>query len=462
MEEKIKQMIDDAINDNNLTLIDVLFIYAYGYPHKSAKFKQNHDLDFDNIKLINRILVNTIHHNLMVKHDFKQNDTKNVLHVLSKLYDIGFASKYKTFDKEFELLKMILLNRTYEIRTKFIEKQIGDLKDKEQKCIAFILDFAQLGLTTYHYDEEKKESIEIPQLKTEMNLLYWDPTFDKTNKTFHIVTGYKLEKQTKLTFRKKSNLVKIPGFKKVGYEVDEIILWEFGDIAVKSGIGYWIPSISTKRPPNINIDLELPKDSFLFAEKLKTYLPPIENTYAKYLEIAETPKQTISNSDYGNLLEPIGEFDDKVQLTFYEKEIEDFLTLHPEKIEDGLEIIKQQYPTNLGPCDLLCRDRNQNYVVVEFKRDTPSRKVVAQIQGYMQWIKDNIALDKNVRGIIIAKEKDEKLEITAKGSKYKIDIKTFKEDVPIIEETKYCDNCGEVNRKTAKYCVKCGKDFWLE
>ena len=40
--------------------------------------------------------------------------------------------------------------------------------------------------------------------------------------------------------------------------------------------------------------------------------------------------------------------------------------------------------------------------------------------------------------------------------------KNFKGDFSIMEETKYCDNCGEVNRKTAKYCIKCGQEFWME
>ena len=313
-------------------------IYAYGYPCKSAKFKtekQTKKHDLENIKLINSVLVKVIHHNLMAKYNFKRDDTKNLLHILSKLDDIGFADNYETFDDEFESLRTLLVNRTREIRTKFIKRQIGNLDDKEQKCVAFILDFVPRGLTTPYYDKEKEESIDIPQMETERNLLCWNLPFYKMNKTFHILTGYKLEKQPKLRFRKRSKSITIPRFRR-GYEIEEIVLWEFGDIAVKSGIGLWIPDISTARPPNIHIDLYLPKDAFLFAEELKANLPSIENTYGKYLEIEETPRQRILKTDYSSLLESDGKSDDRKPQIPYEKEIEDFSILHPEKIEEGL------------------------------------------------------------------------------------------------------------------------------
>jgi uncharacterized OB-fold protein len=37
----------------------------------------------------------------------------------------------------------------------------------------------------------------------------------------------------------------------------------------------------------------------------------------------------------------------------------------------------------------------------------------------------------------------------------------IKDNIPIMEETKYCDNCGEVNKKSSKYCIKCGQEFWM-
>jgi len=53
---------------------------------------------------------------------------------------------------------------------------------------------------------------------------------------------------------------------------------------------------------------------------------------------------------------------------------------------------------------------------------------------------------------------DKELESAVKSSKYTIEAKKNGEKAP--EDIKYCDQCGEVNRKAAKFCVKCGTKFW--
>jgi len=81
-------------------------------------------------------------------------------------------------------------------------------------------------------------------------------------------------------------------------------------------------------------------------------------------------------------------------------------------IEKGLELKQKEYDTkSAGRIDLLCIDRNGDFVVVETKKGKESDKVVGQIQRYMGWITRNLAKNgENVRGIIIVNEFDEWLD----------------------------------------------------
>lgn len=61
----------------------------------------------------------------------------------------------------------------------------------------------------------------------------------------------------------------------------------------------------------------------------------------------------------------------------------------------------------------------------------------------------------------MAKGYNKGLEYALKGTKFPIEIKLFGNDPPIEENVKYCDKCGKLNRKTAKYCAKCRNEFWI-
>ena len=68
---------------------------------------------------------------------------------------------------------------------------------------------------------------------------------------------------------------------------------------------------------------------------------------------------------------------------------------------------------------MLAIDRNKKeFVVIELKKGRSSDVVVGQILRYMGWVKENLAVNDydqyNVRGIIISKEKDERLEYALK------------------------------------------------
>ncbi|MFZ2070907.1 MAG: endonuclease NucS domain-containing protein [Halobacteriota archaeon] len=95
-----------------------------------------------------------------------------------------------------------------------------------------------------------------------------------------------------------------------------------------------------------------------------------------------------------------------------EKDLINYLASDPSQIEKGLELKEKEYDTKtVGRIDLLCSDRNRDFVVVETKKGKESDKVVGQIQRYMGWINRNLAKNgESVRGIIIVNEFDEGLD----------------------------------------------------
>jgi endonuclease len=66
---------------------------------------------------------------------------------------------------------------------------------------------------------------------------------------------------------------------------------------------------------------------------------------------------------------------------------------------DGIE-----YPTEVGPIDILAVDQGGNFFVFELKRARSPDKAIGQITRYMGWIHQTIATGKSVTGVIVAKE----------------------------------------------------------
>jgi len=95
-----------------------------------------------------------------------------------------------------------------------------------------------------------------------------------------------------------------------------------------------------------------------------------------------------------------------------------------EAIEPGLRLEERQKSTPAGRLDLLCRDTNGNYVVVELKRNLGTDQVVGQILRYMGWLIETYGTDK-VRGIVIVGSKDQALTYAVKAVR-SVQVKEFK------------------------------------
>lgn len=79
-----------------------------------------------------------------------------------------------------------------------------------------------------------------------------------------------------------------------------------------------------------------------------------------------------------------------------------------EQGRDGIE-----YPTDVGPIDILAIDEEGNFVVFELKLSRGADRAMGQLSRYMGWVKRNLSKGKKVKGVIIAKKVDEKLKYAA-------------------------------------------------
>ena len=66
--------------------------------------------------------------------------------------------------------------------------------------------------------------------------------------------------------------------------------------------------------------------------------------------------------------------------------------------KDGVE-----YPTEVGPIDILAVDETGAFVVFELKRARSPDRAIGQLSRYMGWVKHTIGRGKEVRGVIVAK-----------------------------------------------------------
>jgi len=99
---------------------------------------------------------------------------------------------------------------------------------------------------------------------------------------------------------------------------------------------------------------------------------------------------------------------------FLEKDLEDHLEKHLDKIEGGLKLIARQHPTKVGPIDLFAKAKNGDLVVLELKKGRAADKVFGQICRYIGCVKsEQQKKGPAVRGYIVGREVDVKLQYAA-------------------------------------------------
>ena len=85
-----------------------------------------------------------------------------------------------------------------------------------------------------------------------------------------------------------------------------------------------------------------------------------------------------------------------------EAHLQELLAADPTTIDEGLRLVRREFPTDIGPVDLLCRDSDGEAVAIEVKR-RGEIDGVEQLTRYLDFLNRDPML-RPVRGIFVAQE----------------------------------------------------------
>lgn len=83
-----------------------------------------------------------------------------------------------------------------------------------------------------------------------------------------------------------------------------------------------------------------------------------------------------------------------------EAHLQELLAALPDAIEPGLRLVRREWPTSIGPVDLMCTDARGDHVAIEIKR-RGEIDGVEQLARYLEVLRPDGGL-KNLRGIFVA------------------------------------------------------------
>lgn len=87
----------------------------------------------------------------------------------------------------------------------------------------------------------------------------------------------------------------------------------------------------------------------------------------------------------------------------------------------------QQYMTDVGIIDILAKDAQGNFVVIELKRAESKYHVLGQVLNYMTWVQKNLALNnEKVRGMIVVGKADNTLKSAIEQVSDKVLLKEYR------------------------------------
>jgi RecB family endonuclease NucS len=83
-----------------------------------------------------------------------------------------------------------------------------------------------------------------------------------------------------------------------------------------------------------------------------------------------------------------------------ERDLQEARAAQPEWVEEGLRLVRREWPTDVGPVDLMCRDACDGWVAVEIKR-IGTIEAVEQLTRYLDFIRADPA-KASCRGVLVA------------------------------------------------------------
>ena len=83
-----------------------------------------------------------------------------------------------------------------------------------------------------------------------------------------------------------------------------------------------------------------------------------------------------------------------------EAHLQELLAERPQWCGDGFRLVRREWPTDIGPVDLMCRDADDQWVAIEIKR-VAGIEAVEQLSRYLERIRANPSFH-SCRGVLAA------------------------------------------------------------
>jgi RecB family endonuclease NucS len=83
-----------------------------------------------------------------------------------------------------------------------------------------------------------------------------------------------------------------------------------------------------------------------------------------------------------------------------EAHLQELLAEQPHWCGDGFRLVRREWPTDIGPVDLMCRDEEDNWIAVEIKR-VAGIDAVEQLTRYLERLRPDPQFDQ-IRGVLAA------------------------------------------------------------
>ncbi len=85
-----------------------------------------------------------------------------------------------------------------------------------------------------------------------------------------------------------------------------------------------------------------------------------------------------------------------------ERDLQELLAAAPARCGEGFRLVRREWPTDIGPVDLMCRDGSDGWVAVEIKR-VGTIDAVEQLSRYLERIRLDPAMS-DCRGVLAAQQ----------------------------------------------------------
>jgi hypothetical protein len=85
-----------------------------------------------------------------------------------------------------------------------------------------------------------------------------------------------------------------------------------------------------------------------------------------------------------------------------ERDLQELLAAAPQRCGEGFRLVRREWPTDIGPVDLMCRDDGDGWIAVEIKR-TGTIDAVEQLSRYLERIRLDPAMSE-CRGVLAAQQ----------------------------------------------------------